>query len=405
MQIGTHFEMEITIDLVKEQKIKIFTDCIEEKLNDDEKNRFHCHIKKFNCDFGDKTNAIRHIRLRHSEIYNSIRSNKEEKSSEEDINEKFIELRVRVNIKDIWEACTDLITVNALSLSVVESPAFKKILEPYVIALKRQGIELNINKKAIKKYIEERVNEIKKQIIDETKGGLIDLMIDIATRHNRSVIGINIKYMVNGIPVIRTIGMHSLRFAHTAENIRKLIIEKLNEYELSLENVFSITTDNGANLLKTIAELNQEYQNERQNLSENSPEDRSVNDNDQSVNDSSDEEIDMEIFDEEYYIDLLSNLRLEFGDLDYSNLILGISCAAHCLHLVVTKSIAKCRAVNQLLAKVRELVKKLRTPTFRNIISNRCLNQAIIDVTTRWNSIYSMVSPLFKILFPNYGFI
>lgn len=217
---------------------------------------------------------------------------------------------MRVNVKDIWEACVDLITVNALPIAVVESPAFKKILGPYVTALRRQGIELNINKNSIKSLIEEKANRIKRQIISETKGGLVDLMVDIATRHNRSVLGINIKYMINGTPVIRTIGMHTLHYASTAENLRKIIVDKLKEYELNLENIFSITTDNGANVLKAVAELNEAYQKERNMnivLCDESGDDN--------IHEISNEEMDMDIFDENYYdVVRLTNL---FSHYDY----------------------------------------------------------------------------------------
>lgn len=293
-----------------------------------------------------------------------------------------------MNVKSIWEGCVELITANALPLAVVESPAFKKIIEPYATALRRQGIELNINKRAIKACIEKRAIEIKKQIIAETKGRLVHLMMDIATRYNRSVLGINLKYMLNGSLVIRTIGMETLHFAHTAENLRVMIIKKLEEYELSLENVFSITTDNGRNVMKAVAELNQTYQNERDALIAESLE----NDNDESAHESSDEEIDMDIFDDEYYVDLLTNLRSSFGNVEYSNLIQGVSCAAHCLNLVVTRAIENCQTVKSLITRARQLVKKLRSPTYRHLISNLKMNQPIIDIVTRWNSIYSMVS-------------
>lgn len=379
--------MEITIENVKERNIKVLTDCIDEKKDGSDNNRYCCLIKNCDCDFRDKTNAIRHIRLNHFEIHNLIKSNKQSKLQDEDKQEKFIELRVRVNVKDIWESCVDLITVNALPIAVVESPAFKKILQPYVTALSRQGIELNINKNSIKSLIEEHASQIKKQIISETKGGLVDLMFDIASRHNRSVLGINIEYMINGSPVIRTIGMHTLHFASTAENLRKVIVDKLKEYELNLGNIFSITTDNGANILKAVAELNEEYQKEKNITIALNNENE-----DAGIIEIGDEEIDMEIFDENYYIDLLNNLRLQFGNLDYTNLIIGLSCAAHCLHNVVKKAIEKSSAIEQLLKRVRELVKKLRTPTFRNLITSAGLNQAILDVTTRWNSIYAMLS-------------
>lgn len=379
--------MEITLDYVKQRNIKLLTDCIEENKNVDlaRYNRFCCLVKECERDFKDKSNAIRHLRMNHIEIYESIQSNKKAKSQESDhMDGSFLELRVRVNVHEIWAACVDLITKNALPICFVEFPAFKKILEPYVTALKKQGIILNLNRDNIKSYIDKRANEILQRIRGETKGKLVNLMTDIASRHNRSVLGINIKYDVNGKKVVRTIGMHTLRFASTAVNLRDLITNTLAETTgLTLENIFSVTTDNGANLLKAVALLDEDYQKEY-----NVPS-ASLCENEYESN--SDEDIDPEIFDDDYYTDLLNNIRSEFNSLAYSNLIMGLSCAAHCLHLVVMKAIGKSETMKLLLYKVRELVKKLRTPTFRNHITGRGLNQPIIDVVTRWNTIYLMV--------------
>lgn len=168
------------------------------------------------------------------------------------------------------------------------------------------------------------------------------------------------------------------------QNLRDLITNTLAETTgLTLENIFSVTTDNGANLLKAVALLDEDYQKEY-----NVPS-ASLCENEYESN--SDEDIDPEIFDDDYYTDLLNNIRSEFNSLAYSNLIMGLSCAAHCLHLVVMKAIGKSETMKLLLYKVRELVKKLRTPTFRNHITGRGLNQPIIDVVTRWNTIYLMV--------------
>lgn len=81
--------------------------------------------------------------------------------------------------------------------------------------------------------------------------------------------------------------------------------------------------------------------------------------------DDSDFDIDCDIFDATYYGDLLNNARSQFEELHYNDLIHGVSCAAHCFHLIVSKSIEQCEQINNLIQRGRELSKKLRTPTFR----------------------------------------
>lgn len=146
--------------------------------------------------------------------------------------------------------------------------------------------------------------------------------------------------------------------------------------------ILSVTTDNGKNMLKTSALLDAHY---RENL-----ELRSENDNEVD-NEDSDIEIDDDIFDDEYYLDLLNDIRSRFDDILHTDLIHGISCAAHCLHLVVTHGIKNCPDVSTLIEKCRGLSVKLRTPTFRAMIELGNFKNAVLDVTTRWSSIYFMV--------------
>lgn len=233
----------------------------------------------------------------------------------------------------------------------------------------------------IRESIEKRASAVKKCIIRAAKTKILSLMIDIATRYNRAVLGISICYMDEGKIVIRSIGMTPLHFSHMAENIFNMIKQKLLEYEISLDQVISATSDNGKNIVKAVTKLDDNYQQYLAN---------DLIDND--------EYIDPEIFDETYYDNILDQVRSSFNGVAYTNMIHGISCGAHCLHLVVTHAITRTEEINLLVSKCRRLVKKLRTPTMRAVIGGAGNNMAIIDVETRWNSIFSMVSSFAKII-------
>lgn len=136
----------------------------------------------------------------------------------------------------------------------------------------------------------------------------------------------------------------------------------------------SLTTDNGRNILKSGSLLDAQYQREGSAPSESS----------------SDEEIDTKISDEDYYSDLLTNVRSTFESSDYTDMIHGILCGAHCIHLVVFHAIENSAEFKALIERCRDLAKKLRTPTFRALRFPQTL-QAKIDVKTRWNSVFDMV--------------
>lgn len=222
---------------------------------------------------------------------------------------------------------------------------------------------------------------------------MVSLMIDIATRYNRSVLGVSISYIHDGQICIRTIGLHVLKASHTGKYIKDLLIKILSDYNIRLAQVSSITSDNGKNMMKAIALLDAIYQNQRtkSNQKQSTVFSGSTNGMDDFDEDEDDDyHIDTDIFDEEYYNDLLEYVRTELqGPFD---LIQGIACGAHCIHLVVSHAIKNSPETKRIIEGCRTIVKLLRTPTFRNKLQASNFNMALIDVSTRWNSIYSMVT-------------
>lgn len=364
--------MSLNIASITEGQYTTAIGCFEENIEDSNTTKFVCRIENCLRSYNDKSACIRHVRINHVEIYNTLQQQKRKLIVSQTFD---LELRVKVNPRDIIDACIELIVVNALPLKFVEFPAFRKLLEPYLISLKSQGINLIINRRNVKKCIEDKAAKVKKSITLEVQNRLVSVMIDIATRYNRSILGISICYMKEGRIVVRSIGMHPLHFSATAENIVLTIKRNLMEYEIQLDQVASITSDNGRNIIKAVAKLDECYQQQQES-------DRHDND----------EYIDPDIFDDDYYENLLDRVRSSFDEVNYTQMIHGLSCGAHCFHLVVTRAIKKNSIFELLLQKCRRLVKKLRTPTMRALISNAGNNTAIIDIETRWNSIFSMVS-------------
>lgn len=226
-------------------------------------------------------------------------------------------------------------------------------------------------------------------IKDETRNKMVSVMIDIASRYNRSVLGVTILYVHHDQICIRTIGLHVLKASHTAVYISDLLQQILQDYGIRLAQVISVTSDNGKNIVKAITLLDAIYQSQKSKSSQsnNFPED----------DDENEYYIDTDIFDDEYYDDLLSEVRSNFKGVCSSDLIQGISCGAHCIHLVVSHAINKSPETSRIINRCRTIAKKLRTPTLRSRLKSANLNMAIIDVET---IVYSMViTILFSICF------
>lgn len=363
------------------ENIKNFINCFEAKIVEGQ-TKYVCVANSCGANYTAKSSAIRHLQSQHKDIYTKIKGRK---TGETEYNlPADIDLRVKVNLKEIWNACIELIIFNALPLRIVEQSAFKKLLKPYVVALANKNIQLNITVNSIKKKIFEKASTIKEIITNEAHDKYFSVMIDIAYRYNRSVLGINILYFSNGCTHLRTIGMHTIRASQSSIDLFKIIKVKLDEHSLKVNKIIAFTTDNGKNMLKTV-QMFDEFEKDAHNQALM---------NYQMMLDGidSDEEMDEEIFDETYYGSLLDGIRNEFQLSSASNqFIYGIKCGLHCLHLVITNAMRDTSEIKNVLEKVRTLVKKLRTPKYRSQIQSEKLNIPIIDIVTRWNSIHDMV--------------
>lgn len=159
---------------------------------------------------------------------------------------------------------------------------------------------------------------------------MVSVMIDIASRYNRSVLGVTIAYMYIGKIQVRTIGMRILKASHTVVYISNVLKEILSTYGIKLSEVISITTDNGRNIVKAVAIIDEYYQKHEKSIGES--------DSNQSVLVDDDDEyfINTDIFDDEFYDEMLQEEIERFEGTCSSDMISGLSCAAHCIHLVVS---------------------------------------------------------------------
>lgn len=400
--------MKLDENDIKNLKITSFINCFEKSIDC---SRWDCLIKGCNINLSEKSAAIRHLKRKHQSIYNMIQITKSSQIEDEKISSG-LTLRVHIDVDIIWDGCIRMIAENGLPLSFVDSIGFKKIIRPYKVALATKGISLRISRYTIKKAIAERASKIRQQIQNETKNSLVAVKLDIASRHNRSVLGICINYSFQNRVEIRTIAMHTLRMAHTARNLFEIVNLELDRINIGMDQIYAVSTDNAKNLSKATQLMNEEASQQTSIVSEQSELVRentdatncdetdcndSCSDNDDEEDSDldecsySDQDIDGDIFDEQYYSDLLNNVRDEFNNVPYNNLVRQISCANHCIHLLVTHAIDICPGIEAIIASCRILVKKLRTPTYRNLLFHSKLPAPKLDVVVRWNSIYMMV--------------
>lgn len=261
---------------------------------------------------------------------------------------KPVNISIVITPEELKAACLELITVNGRPFSMLEDSGFKKIVDCITDGYKNEKI--TINKENIRKMIEPTAEKCKDKIIKECKNKMVSLKVDAASRMSRSFLGINIQFLIDGKITLRTLAVRELKESHTAEYLKTVIIEVLTSFEINIQQIYTVTSDNGANMIKCTSILQSELNLTNQHIQEVFG-DTDVDDESESVMNGL-----YEAF-KEMENECLSNVNMNNG------LLVGIRCGAHTLQLVVFDAIKKDHSVEMLLSKARSVCKKLRTPT------------------------------------------
>lgn len=380
----------ITEDSIISENINQYIKCFELTGG-----RYKCLVEQCTSSLAQNQSAIRHLKKHHPTISHAVDNCKQEKDPAS------TEIKFNACLESVWNAILQIIVFGAIPFTFLTSKGFQFFLRPYIIAFHSAGLEFSVNRISTQSKIAECAEKIKETIRAEVNGNMVCLLLDIASRFNRSVFGINIAYFHNGKVRTRTIGMETLKISQSGKNLYDLVKKKLFEFGISIEQVFTVTTDNGKNLIKLSKLLqkdlfdSEEFERANDEESDDDDDDEVHENNDIFGNDETshqtDEYIfDPEVFDDEYFNDLLANVCKEFK-CEYNGLFQGISCAAHGLHLIVIEAIKNSRGESVLIEKCRELAKKLRTPNMRAALKECGKKSAIRDVKTRWSSTFNMV--------------
>lgn len=321
----------------------------------------------------------------------------------------------------------ELVTINNRPLACLYDSGLKKLIGREIDFLTNAGHGAGLTAgqskcpPAILEYIDTLSMDILQEIKTRVAGRLISLMVDIGSRNGRDILGIAIQYVTNGRAYIHSIGMVLLSKAQTSENIRIQISACLEMFGIQPNQVVSITTDNGSNMLAMVKLFNKD-----QEQSSGSDNNETSNDNDTNLDENEnenlyeipDEEIDRiiheynavnanmtdaienearnaearEILNEtERYLEILKELHNDFALHTLS--AHGIKCAAHTLQLA-TKDALKVSSARALINVCRAACKLLRKKKYKNRMSTQNFKVVLpkLDCIVRWNSTFVMVS-------------
>lgn len=272
---------------------------------------------------GSISNLKRHLQSAHPDVFTEYESKCQTKKCVVDDGNKPIKFLVEMTRNEVRDACVDIITTDARPLQILDSKGFKTLTNQIFNGLSMEPI----SSRNIMNSINEKFVLLKRRISNNCKGKILSLKLDTATRHCRSILGVNAQLIVDKEIVIYTLAMVELKIKHTAQNLQHEIENILKNYCISMKQIYSITTDNARNLLKCVDLLSQ-------------------NGNDESEDDE----------------EALTRAQLLTDGIAYENVV-SIKCAAHTLQLAVKDFLAT--QSQSLIVKARNLVKLLRSVLYR----------------------------------------
>jgi hypothetical protein len=259
-------------------------------------------------------------------------------------------IRIAMDKAKVNKLCLKLVTIHHLPFQAMEYEAITEFLEGIL-----KSLNMSINSKNIIPKLENASDQIIKNIQNELVGRKIfSLKIDLASRFDKSVLGINVQFIKDKKLIIRTLGLMVMTERHFSNNIKTVIGEVLSKFGVSFDRIYSITIDNGANMVKTVKIISNEVSS------------LAINEDDID---------DMEDATESYETNLVSCMR----------------CTAHTLQLVV-HDVIKLNENSERLKQLREITKLCRNVRLRHNFSENNVPLPNLDVITRWGSTYKMVS-------------
>lgn len=358
----------------------------------------------------------RHLKVNHPDVLNSIgKKVKEQHGQDSESSDDENVIRVNLSKKRVTDACVEMVTKNGLPFNTMDGSGFAKILDPIIEALAAINQPLTINRNTIKAHVQTKADDIVRRIKEKLKGRMVSIMIDMATRQSRSILGISVQCMLNQKIVVLTLAMDHITSKHTGIEIKERLLAVLKKYEIQANQIFAITTDNGSNMIKTIeliselqpTESNHRIENVLNLLSESiatielqqSGDESSSTDDDETTESQKNVECQLE--------EMRKSIENIFADDTIFSFTNAISCAIHTMQLGIKDAFNDPNFVAEklLMEKCTQLVRALRVPSALKIIDRENFSRPIKKVQTRWNTDQMMVCLQRNIYFFSCGII
>ncbi|XP_070135882.1 uncharacterized protein [Drosophila bipectinata] len=294
------------------------------KFNSVEKKSM-CNVCGIKLSGNHSTNLRRHLTTKHMDIFNEWNNSGSTKLTDSEEKRK---ISYQTSEQAIVSSLIKIVTTDGKPFKFLDSEGFNEIMDPIYNALGMNPV----TSRNIMNFVSIKEQFVKENIRALAKGKMVSLKIDVATRMNKAILGINLQMIHASLAkteiVVKTLGMIELGESHTGVYIKTKILQILDDYGISLDQIYSITSDNGRNMIKVV----------------------------QVLNDATEESLFEEDIESE-------NLLKELDSIELANIHL-VRCAAHTLQLCVF-DVNKTKEIADRISACRTLCKSLRTETYR----------------------------------------
>lgn len=216
-----------------------------------------------NCDYSasgrHSNNLTKHIQRHHPNkivaLDNAMkefksRSKKSRASGSQDY------IVVKINKKEFQNGLLEMVNINGRPFNILKDSGMLKVITPILDAFKNVDQAVSISRETLQKESLQKCANLTEYISKEMQGKVFAICIDMGQTHDgRSVMAVNAQYYYKKKWVSRCLAMQVHRKTSSAIRLAIIIWNVLKKFKLNIQKLISITTDNGANVLKCVKVL------------------------------------------------------------------------------------------------------------------------------------------------------
>lgn len=225
---------------------------------DETTDKSKCKVGDCNRSFNGRhsNNLAKHIKRNHKNINDEIHlelSAHQSEMKKQRLEKTADYVTVKINRIDFQNGLLELVNINGRPFNLFKDSGMCKILQPILKAFDESKSPVSIGRESLQRGSLTKCSNLTEKIKEEMADILFPICIDWGSAcDSRSILGINTQYMCNQKMVHRCLEMKVSRHSNTALRIAVLIWHTLKRYGLKLDNMISLTSDNGGNVLKSV---------------------------------------------------------------------------------------------------------------------------------------------------------